>query len=120
MAELLVERQDAWEIKRDLAEALLRKALTLNPASVQGHVRLAKVLSWQGQHAAAVEACQVAIRLDPENAEPHYQLGSILALGHHPEEGRPYLIRAIELAGSSKIGTWARNTLSSIERHTAE
>lgn len=120
MAELLVERQDVWHIQRELAEALLQKALALTPNSVRGHVKLAKVLSWRGQHSAAVEECQLAIRLDPENAEAHYQLGSILALHDNPEEARPHLIRAIELAGNSTIGTWARNTLSRVDRRSAE
>lgn len=120
LAEILAEHREVQEVRRELAEALLRKALSLDPHSARAHMRLAKVLSWRGQHSAAVDECQLAIRLDPENAEAHYQLGSILSLNDNPDEARLYLIRAIELAGSSPVGTWAKNILSSIERQAGE
>ena len=115
-AELLVERQDVWETRRELAEALLRKALDLDPNCARARVRLAKVLFWGHQHSAAMDECRTAIRLDPDYAEAHYQLGSILGFGHHPEQARPHLKTAIRLAGDSLVGVWAKNTLDSLGR----
>lgn len=60
----------------DLAqvEALLRKAISLDPALGDAHLRLASLLQDQHRDPEALSEFQAAVRCQPDNPEGHYRL----------------------------------------------
>ena len=55
-------------------EALLEKAVRLDPSLVEAHVQLGMLRAAQGNLASAIDAYKKAIAANPESAEAHYQL----------------------------------------------
>lgn len=62
----------------DAAEALARKAIAIDNASVLGHVRLGWVLGYRGKPDETIAAFETALRLDPENAELYHAYGETM------------------------------------------
>ena len=84
----------AW---RDL-EAHYRRALELDPAAADAHLRLGQVLRMQGRLQDALHAYEAAVRLAPERPGAHVDLGLVLfELGRRAEAGEQFT-RAVELA----------------------
>jgi Flp pilus assembly protein TadD len=59
------------------AEALLRKALDLQPLNPDGHVTLAHIIKAQGNMAGAIEVLEGAAKLDPSDPDIACTLGNI-------------------------------------------
>src|SRR5262249_29648996 len=67
--------------QEDTVKALgeLRSAVRVAPGNAGNRLKLAHALYRIGDLDAAMEECRVAIRLQPEDAKAHLQLGVILA-----------------------------------------
>jgi tetratricopeptide (TPR) repeat protein len=61
-------------------EALLQKALTLNPRNSRAHFELASLYARQGDYAKAVSSYQKVAELDPQFSEPLFNLAYIYYL----------------------------------------
>ncbi len=59
----------------ELAEPILRRMLSHNPRSAPALVVLGKLAAEHGDHRAAAEHFEAALRIDPEASEIHYPLG---------------------------------------------
>ena len=73
------------------AEALLQRALALNPALAEAHLQLGTLYSSQQNHSAAAGAYQRAIDLNPSLSLAHYRLGRALVLLGDPQQGKRHL-----------------------------
>ena len=69
------------------AEADARRAATLDPLSIDPLLTLAAVQVQQGDPDAAAATLERAVRLQPHNYEPYYQMGTLLT-GELPRRGR--------------------------------
>ena len=58
-------------------EALLRRAVTLNPTLTKGFFELGVLLADQGRHADAIEQLRRATALDPSLSQAHYRLAQL-------------------------------------------
>jgi len=58
------------------ARSFLEKSLSLNPRSLDSHIRLAELEIRERQHAAAIKWYQKAIDVEPGNARLHYLLAT--------------------------------------------
>ena len=59
------------------AEALLRRAIDLNPSLVMAHAQLGSALHLKGEHSEAIEALLTAIRLSPNDQDLFYIQGEL-------------------------------------------
>jgi TolB-like protein len=59
------------------AEALLRRAIELNPSLVMAHSQLGCALHLKGEHAAAIERLRLAIRLSPNDHDLFFTLDEL-------------------------------------------
>ena len=81
-----------------VAEALLRKALSLNPASADAHYQLGGLMNRKGNLGEAMENYRAAIKLEPSNEKAHFALANVLlrerqlddALRHYQEAVKIY------------------------------
>jgi tetratricopeptide (TPR) repeat protein len=81
-----------------LAQKAARKALDLDPTLAEAHTSLALIqlfleLDWE----AAEKGLKRALDLDPNYALAQHMYGWRLILHGRPEEGRPYIERAVQL-----------------------
>ena len=60
------------------AEALWRRAVTLNPAFADGHCNLGLVLKDMGRYKSAENACRRALKLQPRHVDALNNLGNLL------------------------------------------
>jgi tetratricopeptide (TPR) repeat protein len=68
------------------AEAVVRRALLLDPADPRAHNNLGAVLARQGRHADALACFDQALRLRPDYATAHHNRGNALRdLGRHAD-----------------------------------
>lgn len=69
------------------AEALLRRAIALNPSLVMAHSQLGTALNLQGRHGDALDNLSLAHRLSPNDPELFFTLGEMagahLMMGDH-------------------------------------
>lgn len=79
------------------AEAMLRRAAALKPASARPLVSLAHALRDQGRIEESVEVSRRAVEIDPESVMALNSLGLGLGLSGHSDEALAVLLRAIEL-----------------------
>jgi serine/threonine-protein kinase len=79
------------------AEAAFRRALELDPGSLQAHLHYGHLLMHLGRHDEAVREGQIAVQLDPLTSETQTALGRFLYRARRYEEALPYLKRAVEL-----------------------
>lgn len=59
------------------AEALLARAIELNPSLVMAHAQLGCALHLKGEHAAAIERLRFAVRLSPNDHDLFFTLGEL-------------------------------------------
>ncbi len=71
------------------AEALLRRAIELNPSLVMAHSQLGCALHLKGEHGAAIERLHFAVRLSPNDHDLFFTLGELA--GAHLFSGAPAL-----------------------------
>ena len=89
------------------AEDEVRKALEINPGSLDGHHCYAILMMALGRHSEAVREVQIAQQLDPLSSVIESGFGRILYRARRYEEALPHLKRAIELDPGS-FGSYAR------------
>jgi TolB-like protein len=61
------------------AEALLRRAIELNPSLVMAHSQLGCALHLKGEHLAAIETLNLAVRLSPNDHDLFFTFGELAA-----------------------------------------
>ncbi len=59
------------------AEALLRRAIELNPSLVMAHAQLGSALHLKGEHSEAIAQLQIAVRLSPNDHDLFFTLGEM-------------------------------------------
>jgi adenylate cyclase len=69
------------------AEALARRAVTLDPADAEAHSTLGVVLWMRGDHEGAVAEARQALAISPNLAFAHALLGATLIFSGQPREG---------------------------------
>ncbi len=87
------------EEKGDLARALneMRNALKYNDSSSAVRVELAQLLDKNGDTREAIDEAQQAVRLDPEDPEPHWLLANIYSRsGGRGTSGKEGLRKAVK------------------------
>ncbi|MEK0083931.1 BTAD domain-containing putative transcriptional regulator [Benzoatithermus flavus] len=94
----VLEGRGASPASRERADALLRRALDLEPNRATVHFVLGQVRRSQGRLQEAADAFRTAIALDRNYARAYLKLGTtLLALGH-PEQAIPLAEHAIRLS----------------------
>ncbi|MGD1021074.1 MAG: tetratricopeptide repeat protein, partial [Verrucomicrobiia bacterium] len=78
-------------------ETLWRDVITRNPGCAIAHVNLATVLIGRGNYAEALEQCEEALRIEPDNAPAHDNWGSILLQTGKPQEAIEQYERAVQI-----------------------
>ncbi len=68
---------EIWMKQPLRAEALLLRAIALNPSLAMAHAQLGSALLAKGEYEAAIESLEVAVRLSPSDSEIFYMLGEI-------------------------------------------
>jgi tetratricopeptide (TPR) repeat protein len=89
------------------AEQEVKRALEINPGSLEAHRCYAILLMALGRHEEAVKEIQRAQQFDPLSAVIESDVGRILYRDRQYEEAIPHLKRAIELDPASR-GSYAR------------
>ena len=79
------------------AERLLRKALEINPNSVEARAGLATVFLSQGKPAEAEAEFRKILEIDPDDADTLSELGAVLTQQHRFEEAVAAFTRALEI-----------------------
>jgi Flp pilus assembly protein TadD len=82
-------------------ETLWHDVVARNPGCVIAHGNLAAVLTGHGDYAEALEQCQEALRLKPDDASAHDNWGSILLKTGKPQEAIAQYERAVQLKPDS-------------------
>ena len=59
------------------AEALLRRAIELNPSLVMAHAQLGSALLWKGKHTEAIACLNFAVRLSPNDHDLFFTNGEL-------------------------------------------
>lgn len=101
------------------AEAAARRMLELNPASVQGHLTLARCLLHEDQPEDAAGAALNAIAAEFDNPRGHFLLGSALVQLADWENAKIALERAAQLGGPL-IRPNAYRLLATVARETGD
>ena len=73
---------------------MLEEVLELDPTSVEGHQRLARLLASQGLIREAISVAQRALLNSPDHLQTLINLGQLLRMDNRAEEALPYLERA--------------------------
>jgi tetratricopeptide (TPR) repeat protein len=79
------------------AEQEIRRALELDPGSLDVHTDYGYLLMHVGRLDEAIREGQIAVQLDPVSSATHSALGRFLYRAHRYEEALPHLLRAVEL-----------------------
>lgn len=79
-----------------------RRALELNPRSVQSHITMAVLKSFTGRYEEAIEEANAALSIDPANDQAHTELARALGASKRPREAEAVLKKAVEL----RPGNW--------------
>jgi tetratricopeptide (TPR) repeat protein len=97
-------RGSTEENQLDEAIAEIREALQVQPETVFLHTELARLQMRRGDMPAALQACQKALRLDPNYQPAYLVLGQIHANLQHKEEAQTAFRKAIGLAPLDEDG----------------
>ena len=79
------------------AEQEFRRALELDPGSLDAHIDYGTLLMHLGRHNEAIKEGQIAVQLDPLSSRTQSFLGRFLYRARRYEEALPHLERAVEL-----------------------
>jgi adenylate cyclase len=79
------------------AEQELRRALELDPGSLDAHIDYGTLLMHLGRHDEAIKEGQIAAQLDPLSSRTQSFLGRFLYRARRYQEALPHLQRAVEL-----------------------
>ena len=75
----------------------MRRALELDPGSLDAHIDYGTLLMHLGRHDEAIREGQIAVQLDPLSSRTQSSLGRFLYRARRYEEALPHLQRAVEL-----------------------
>ena len=81
----------------DLAEGLVRRAVTLDANDAEARTCFGNQLMRRGDYAGALAEIERALAMSPNLADAHGALGSVLTRSGHPKEGRIALEKCIRL-----------------------
>jgi TolB-like protein/DNA-binding winged helix-turn-helix (wHTH) protein/Tfp pilus assembly protein PilF len=79
------------------AEQECRRALELDPGSLDVHTAYGYLLMHLGRHDEAIHEGQITVQLDPVSSRAHSALGRFLYRAHRYGEALPHLQHAVEL-----------------------
>jgi TolB-like protein/DNA-binding winged helix-turn-helix (wHTH) protein/Flp pilus assembly protein TadD len=79
------------------AEREIRRALELDPGSLEVHTDYGYLLMHVGRLDEAIREGQLVVQFDPVSSAAHSALGRFLYRAHRYEEALPHLLRAFEL-----------------------
>lgn len=79
------------------AERELRRALEIDPGSLDTHTNYGYFFMHVGRHDEAIREGEIAVQLDPLSSVTHSALGRFLYRAKRYEEALPHLLRAVEL-----------------------
>ena len=85
------------------AEQEFRRALELDPGSLDAHIDYGHLLMHLGRHDEAIREGQIAVQLDPLSSGTQSSLGRFLYRARRYEEALPHLQRAVELEPRSVV-----------------
>jgi TolB-like protein/DNA-binding winged helix-turn-helix (wHTH) protein/Flp pilus assembly protein TadD len=91
----IVKHYYDWDWTR--AEREFRRALELDPGSLQAHISYGHLLMHLGRHDEAIREGQIAVQLDPVSSATQASLGRFLYRARRYEEAVQRLKRAVEL-----------------------
>lgn len=80
-----------------LAEAFLRQAVRVEPASAEGHEQLGLAVALSGRYQEAVSSFEEAVRLDARDASAHLNLAVAYAEIGRAADARPHAQEALRL-----------------------
>jgi protein O-mannosyl-transferase len=83
--------------------ALWQATVARNPRAVMAWLNLGDVLSWNHRYAESIAAYREALRLRPDDADGHNDLGNVLTLAGDPDAGVVELQRAVALRPDSAV-----------------
>ena len=100
----LLKRTSHWVISNIIydwdwagSEQEFRRALELDPGSLDAHIDYGILLMHLGRHDEAIREGQIAVQLDPLSSRTQSALGRFLYRARRYEEALPHLKRAVEL-----------------------
>jgi protein O-mannosyl-transferase len=93
------------------SQALWTRTLNVTAHNYVAHTNLAIVLVAQGKYDEAIEHCNEALRIDPTDSLTYETLGDALAKKGKPEEGIPYLYKALRMTGDKDTAIAAQCAL---------
>ena len=91
--------------------ALWTRALLVTENNYVAHTNLAIVLVAQGKYDEAIEHCEATLRLIPGHSLSYATLGEALAKKGKPDEGVPYLYKALRLTNEKETAIVAQRAL---------
>ncbi len=100
MALLLLYKIHADNKNFKAAQALLTRAVKIDPNQMQATLELTQLLFRKGDRAQADYHCRNAIRIAPRNAKAHLLMGAIFTSSNRNRAGEYHFRRALELHGS--------------------
>jgi tetratricopeptide (TPR) repeat protein len=98
--------------RNDPAVDAFREAIRIDPAILEAHVALGKVLARAGRDAEAIPVLNRALEIDPESAESHFQLG-LVALRRGELETAARSFEAAIKADSEHLQAWYNRAMVS-------
>ncbi len=99
--------------RREEAEAVIRKGLSLNPRDASNYWALSDLCRWRGQLQAALKADRSAVALDPGFADAHLDMGLDLYLLGRFDEAIEACRKALEI---DPTYPWGRVTIGAALR----
>ena len=86
-------------------EALLKKAIALDPKFSDAHLELGNCYAGQDNYPDAIEQYRQTIALDPESTAAHYKLAQALARTGHKEEAEQEIQGLRAASSTGRVGT---------------
>jgi TolB-like protein/Tfp pilus assembly protein PilF len=103
----------------DRALELAQKGVALDDQLPFAHMFLGWIHLWRKEHDQAIVEAKRCLALDPDNAEAHVRLGTILDQAGRPAEGLPFIEKAMRLDPHYPFLYifWLANAFHSLERY---
>ncbi len=87
-------RQETQSLER--AFELAKKAIDLDDQQPEGHILLGEYYLWKKQFEQAIAEMNIAIVIDPNNADGFARLASVLNFSNRPDEAIEYMNKAMK------------------------